>query len=340
MNQYKIGFACKYMHDDHSLLKKDIKEIERSYNGTTTTLAYLNKLNSKDAFFKLEEVVLFNLASLKKLVMYVSGLDYPLRMLRISSDILPFYNHEKYQYVYSNRYIKDTIESELSDIGNLIRKHSIKPSMHPGQFCVLASDKPNVIKNSIAEFEYHVDMIRMMGFAQQFQDFKCNIHIAGRLGVPGMRETFSRLSKEALNVITIENDEKTYGLDDCLLLSDLCPIVFDIHHHWIKDREWFDPSDVRYQRIIDSWRGNRPTMHYSQSKEDLNICDTNILPDIDSILEKLNRKDLFAHSNMMWNDAVNNHVSLFLKDFDIMIEAKHKNLAAQSFFEYCNKLKV
>src|SRR3546814_16781723 len=81
--------------------------------------------------------------------------------------------------------------------------------MHPGQYCVLGSDKPQVVENSLAEFEYHADMIRMMGYGRRFQDFKCNLHIAGRLGAEGVRAVWPRLSSEARPCITFENDENT-----------------------------------------------------------------------------------------------------------------------------------
>ena len=62
----------------------------------------------------------------------------------------------------------------VGETGNL----DVRISFHPGQFCVLASDKPDVVERSIDEFEYHVNMARWMGYGKEFQDMKINIHIS------------------------------------------------------------------------------------------------------------------------------------------------------------------
>ena len=92
--------------------------------------------------------------------------------------------------------------------------------MHPGQFTVLASDNADIVDRSIEEFEYHTNVIRYMGYGRQFQDFKCNVHISGRNGPACIKAALKRLSPEARNVITIENDENKWGLDSSLELAD------------------------------------------------------------------------------------------------------------------------
>ena len=54
-------------------------------------------------------------------------------------------------------------------------------------------------------------MARWMGYGQQFQDFKINVHIGGRHGPSGILATYERLSDVAKNTITIENDENSWG---------------------------------------------------------------------------------------------------------------------------------
>ena len=169
-----------------------------------------------------------------------------------------------------------------------------------------------------------------MSGGRTFQDFKCNVHIAGRKGYQGILDVYPKLSVEARNTITIENEEMKHGLDDCLNLVGTLPIVLDIHHHWIREGHYIDSQDARVARVIDSWRGLRPTCHFSVSREDLLVghCgDTR--PDLNSLLESGYKKGkLRAHSDFYWNNAVNEWALSFSNTHDIMCEAKGKNLAS------------
>ncbi|UPQ80930.1 UV damage endonuclease UvsE [Pseudomonas knackmussii] len=331
---YRIGFACMYRHPGHSESLKELEAIERAFNPRSTTLRWLNSVSQDVAREKLNGIIEHNLAAQLRLLEYVGTLPKPLRMLRLSSDLLPFYSHPEALDFYSQADVRHAMETGFSRIGDCARSLDIRLSLHPGQYCVLGSDKPNVVENSLAEFEYHADMIRMMGFGQRFQDFKCNVHIAGRLGVEGIRTVWPRLSSEACNCITFENDEKTYGVDDCLQLADLAPVVLDIHHCWINENDYIDPQDARVEKIIGSWRGVRPAMHYSQPPESLMqlgfSADTKL--EMPALLEKVSKRDLYSHSKRMWNHWTNLYAREFLDRFDIMFEAKDKNLAALDYY--------
>jgi UV DNA damage repair endonuclease len=179
-------------------------------------------------------------------------------------------------------------------------------------------------------------MARWMGYGRSFQDFKINVHISGRQGPDGIRAVLPRLSPEARNCLTIENDEMCWGLDASLELVDDCALVLDIHHHWIRDGEYIENNDDRIKRVIDSWRGVRPVIHYSVSREDLlmgHCGDTR--PDLNALLEQGYKKaKLRAHSDYYWNNAVNNWALTFRDQFDIMCESKAKNLASHALYEH------
>jgi UV DNA damage repair endonuclease len=196
---------------------------------------------------------------------------------------------------------------------------------------VLASENPGVVENSITEFEYHCDLIRYMGYGKQFQDFKCNVHIGGKLGPKGIVAALRRLSPEARNCLTIENAEFTWGLDASLELADHCALVLDIHHHWINSGEYIEPTDARFQRVVESWRGVRPVIHYSVSREDVLVDhDTTVRPDLKLLKSSgFTSAKLRAHSDYYWNSAVNKWALTFSPHADIMCESKQKNLASQ-----------
>ncbi len=335
MTHPRIGFACQFKHPERDLSLSALKLIESPFNPRTTTLRWMDSVEAQVARERLLEVIAHNLEAQLRLLAYVAELPPTLRMLRLSSDLLPFYSHPKVAAFYQVPAIQNQLAERFAAIGTLARGADIRLSFHPGQYCVLGSDKPNVVENSLAEFEYHADMIRMMGYGQRFQDFKCNVHIAGRLGGEGIRAVWSRLSEVARNCITFENEEKTYGVDDCLQLADLAPVVLDIHHCWINENDYIAPDSPRVQRVIDSWRGVRPTMHYSQPPERLQELgfDADRKLEMPELLQVVTKRDLYGHSAQMWNRWTNTYAQLFMDRFDIMLEAKDKNLAALAFYE-------
>jgi UV DNA damage repair endonuclease len=179
-----------------------------------------------------------------------------------------------------------------------------------------------------------------MGYGRTFQDFKCNVHISGRKGPAGIKYAVDkRLSPEARNTITIENDENKWGIDASLELADTCALVLDIHHHWCREGEYIQPTDDRFLRIVDSWRGVRPVIHYSVSREDILVGHADDkLPNMQELLEQgFKKAKLRAHSDFMWNSAVNDWALSFLDYADIMVESKAKNLASIKLLEHYNE---
>ena len=333
----RVGFACKFMHSDRTLKPKMLKEVEQPLNYRGTTIKWLRE-NQDLAQERVYDIVEHNLSATERLVDYVASLPLSQRMLRIGSDMLPAYTESNFGHLTKTNYITDMIAGKLSSIGDKARQNGVRLSMHPGQFTVLASDRPDVVENSVKEFEYHADIARYMGYGREFQDFKINVHISGAQGPAGIKAILPRLSTEARNCITIENEENKWGLNETLELADDLALVLDIHHHWCREGEYIQPTDDRFKRVIDSWRGVRPAMHYSVSREDYLVDhDPNVLPDMKSLLEQGYKKGkLRAHSDYMWNNAVNEWAGSFREHADIMVEAKAKNLASIPFEEVTN----
>jgi hypothetical protein len=141
------------------------------------------------------------------------------------------------------------------------------------------------------------------------------------------------LTLEARNLITIENDEISNGLNSTLTVANSVALVLDIHHHWINTGEYIDPKDHRVQRVVESWRDRRPAMHYSVSREDILVGhDTGSRPDLAGLLARgYKKQQLRAHSDFYWNTAVNDWAAGFSDQFDIQCESKGKNLASHAF---------
>jgi UV DNA damage endonuclease len=331
----RIGFACKWIDNPSQVDGIKPKDECKIYNTGSTTVAWLNRQTRDVAEQKLWDLMIGNIESTRKLVEKVGGLDENLRMVRLSSDILPVYTEPSWSWFYRQPNVRDAAGRRFQEVGDTARKMGVRLSMHPGQFVVMASDSPDIVNRSIEEFEYHTDMARWMGYGKTFQDFKINVHISGRQGPNGIRAAYSRLSPEARNTLTIENEEITHNLDTCLELADIVPIVLDIHHHWINSGEYIQNTDDRVKKVIDSWRGIRPTCHYSVSREDILVDYPGYQrPDLWTLLESGHKKQkLRAHSNFYWNTAVNEWALSFRDQFDIMCESKAKNLASFDLYQ-------
>jgi len=321
----RIGFACK--------IQESPGKANPSLNTKTTTLTWLNRQTKSVAVERLHDIAKHNIQILQRQMTWLAASPPHLRMFRLSSDLLPAYTHEDWTWAYFDQDMVNLLSTGFAKVGELARKHDIKISFHPGQFCVLASENPNVVENSIQEFEYHCDIIRYMGFGKQFQDFKCNVHIGGKLGPAGIKAVLPKLSREARNTLTIENAEYTWGLDASLELVKDCALVLDIHHHWINTGKYIEPTDPKVQQVLESWRGVRPTIHYSVSREDILIDhDPGSMPCLTQLKQQgFTSAKLRAHSDYYWNKAVSAWASSFLPDFDIMCESKEKNLASHEF---------
>jgi UV DNA damage endonuclease len=110
--------------------------------------------------------------------------------------------------------------------------------------------------------------------------------------------------------LTVENDDKaslysTKELYDEVYSRIGVPIVFDYHHHKFCTGDQTEGEAVRL--AASTWGDIRPVVHYSESRADEHN-DASIKPQ--------------AHS-----DSYVNPINLYGLDLDIMLEAKHKEIA-------------
>ena len=329
----RIGFCCKWLNDPTECGGIKVNAKDRDLNGRSTTMRWLRE-HPAEAEQRQWDIMNHNTTAAVKLIERVATLPANRRMVRLGSEMLQGYTEKDWIDWWQRREIQDHLERIFAPIGETARRLDVRLSFHPGQFCVLASENPGIVERSIQEFEYHADMVRWMGYGKEFQDYKINIHISGRQGPEGIRAAYKRLSPEARNCITIENEEITHGIEHCLSLSDIIPTVLDLHHFVIREGEYIRPQSDTCKRIINSWRGNRPTLHYSISREDYLVGhDALTLPNIPKLLtEGYKKQKLRAHSDFYWNQATTDWALSFWDQFDIQCESKSKNLGSEQVY--------
>lgn len=228
-------------------------------------------------------------------------------MFRISSDIIPFGSH-------SINTIKwwEMFRTELLTCGDYIKDHNLRVSMHPGQYTVLNSPNEEVVTKSISDIEYHCKFLDSLGV-----DYtnKIILHVGGVYGDKTLStrrfiDNFKRLSPSSQKRLVVENDDKSYTLEDVLSICETLniPAVFDNLHHKL------NPCPLTFDEILKKVSGTwkkedgKIKVHYS-----------------DQDLEKKNG----AHSQFVVSENFLNYIErLENLPIDIMLEVKDKEISA------------
>jgi UV DNA damage repair endonuclease len=326
----RFGFCCKWLNDPSETGGMKVNAADRDINGRSTTMRWLRE-HKEEAVQRQWDIMNHNARAALLMVERVGAMAPERRMVRLGSEMLQGYTEPNWIDWWQQPEIQDHCEKIFAPVGEAARRLGVRLSFHPGQFCVLASESDEIVERSILEFEYHADMARWMGYGAGWHDhgFKINVHLSGKGGPEKFLRTLGKLTPEARNLIAIENDEISNGINITLAVAEHCALTLDIHHHWINTGEYITPDDPRARRVVESWRGVRPTLHYSVSREDILVDhDTGTRPDLAQLLDRGFRKQkLRAHSDFLWNTAVTDWALTFADDWDIQVEAKGKNLA-------------
>ncbi len=261
---------------------------------------------------RLKETVKNNLNHLLRILKF--NLENNILFFRISSDLIPFASHP-----ICNLDWESYFNSEFTKIGEFVTKNKMRISMHPDQFVILNSTDGKIVQNSIRELNYHFKMLETMSLSH---DAKIQIHVGGVYGNKEAAksrfiENFNSLDETLRRRITIENDDRSYSLHDCLDIHKETgiPIVFDTFHHECLNNN---------EKIIDALISSSNTWKYSLDG----------FPIIDySSQSKGERKG--KHSKTIEINHFIKYYKLFKEvfrkeaiDLDVMLEIKDKEKSA------------
>ncbi|HEV7264508.1 MAG TPA: UV damage endonuclease UvsE [Falsiroseomonas sp.] len=324
----RIGWVCNWLVP--GLPEKEAKAL----NFRDTTVAALLRLAPAARIARLHELLRHNGAALRRQIALTAALPPDQRAMRIASHAFPCFTHPAIRPVYDEPALREVVEALFPPAGEAARAARVRLSTHPGQFCVLNSTREDVVRSSIEEVEYHAALFRLLGLAGGWHRQGAHVNIHGGAKGPGIaafRAGFARLSAEARGLLTVENDEVAFGLDDLLPLADSLPIVLDLHHHWVAAGEYIQPADPRIPAILASWRGMRPMAHVSAPLAAL-CGGLQGLPDHAALLAAgVSPRELRAHAGTLWNAAHADWARRHLAWTDLEVEAKDKNLASAAF---------
>jgi UV DNA damage endonuclease len=236
--------------------------------GCTTNSTFRLASYSED---RLVQKVENNLNCLLKILQY--NVQNGFYFFRISSDLVPFASHPVCTFDWAGHF-----RGQFREIGDFIKKHKIRISMHPDQFVVINSPKDDVVERSVWELEYHCAVLDKMALDSTA---KIQIHVGGvygdkRSATNRFIERYRSLSKSLRSRLVIENDDRSYRLEDCLSVHEKIgiPILFDTFHHQclnngetlrqglqLSASTWKESDGIPMVDYSSQQRGQRPGSH-------------------------------------------------------------------------------
>ncbi|MFW9821113.1 MAG: UV DNA damage repair endonuclease UvsE [Candidatus Thorarchaeota archaeon] len=218
---------------------------------------------------RLIETIGNNLECLEKILKF--NYEHKILFFRLTSDLIPFASHPIMKFDWQNYFKK-----KFEDIGNFIKQSHMRITMHPGQYTVLNSRNINVLNNSIKELQYHTDVLDLLKLDSSA---KIITHIGGVYGnkqksLKRFIKKYQELDDSIKNHYVIENDDKSYDLNDCLLVHEYTgiPVILDIYHHTCKSsgESLFDAI----KKAITTWKrkDGLPILHYSSEHPTKGQC--------------------------------------------------------------------
>jgi UV DNA damage endonuclease len=273
-----------------------------------------------------------SLEALEAILRYLDRHD--IRMYRFTASLAPYATHPDLPQFHSQ--LEESAE-ELAAVGALARELDIRLSSHPGQYIVLNSEDPAVQAGAIRDLDVQATLMDAMGLGPEAVVV---VHVGGGQGdaLGRFQAGFERLSERGRARLVIENDDRTFSLTDVLELHRRTGlrVVWDILHHHCHDPDGI-PDREALEAALATWpRDVTPKIHYSTPKTAL-----------EERKRKVGRKvvrewvlpQLRAHADLIDPIAFGQFLASTAAglDFDVMLEAKGKDLALLRLREHLER---
>ena len=295
----KLGYAC-------------INSTLQTAGGITTNRGMRQKTFNEKGLDYVSELALQNCRDLVTIVKWNEEMG--IKLFRMSSDLFPWMT----LYEFTDLPDYDKIANLLKGVGTLAAKYDHRLTFHPSHFNALGSPNPVVVEKTIKELNKHSQIMDLIGLTISPYN-KINIHVGGAYGdkettLKRWVENYNKLDYNTRKRLTIENDDKAnmYSVKELYEgIYKQCgvPIVFDYYHHK------FCTGGLTEQEALElatsTWDGITPCTHYSESRRKEHLDE--------SIKAQ-------AHS-----DLINGPIETYGNDIDVVVEAKHKELAVLNY---------
>lgn len=260
-----------------------------------------------------------------------------IRMYRMSSDLAPYLTHPDLPQFHNQL---EEAREDLAELGKKAREYDLRLSLHPSQYIVLNAQDEEIAQKSIADLNAQAQILELMGLDNNAVVIT---HVGGAYGdkaagIERFARRYEQLPEVTRRRLIVENDDVTYSAADALRVHELCGIkvVFDNLHHFCNNPILTDAQGERrlsmreaLSRALATWPADlTPKVHYSSPRTESQEGARK-----SGKTGKMENYDAPPHDRLH-SDYVNPMEFLYyldkaqsLRPFDVMIEAKAKDLA-------------
>ncbi len=264
-----------------------------------------------------------SLAYVRDIFLYLQSRS--IRFYRLSGQLAPYLTHPDLPGFHRQL---DECATELAAIGDLARQQRLRLTLHPGFFVQLNSPSPALLARSVQELESAAALLDGMGIDQ---DGVIVVHVGGvhdntQAGRTRFVRGWETLPAPTRRRVVLEHDDRRYSLSDALWIHRRTgvPVVFDSLHHRCLNPEDIPPIDGLRLALATWPTSKRPKIHISSPRTEIRYLRR---PDGVHMQAPL----LNQHSDFLDPfpiiDLLSAALSLSLRPFDILLEAKAKDVA-------------
>ena len=241
-----------------------------------------------------------------------------IKVFRLSSELFPHKSNQKIES-YDFEFAKELLK-KIGDKSRLLKQ---RLTFHPGQYNVIGSPTRESFIQTIRDLSYHAEVLDLM---EMDQNSVLVIHGGGvykdkQATIERWCSQFMEMPEFVRRRVVLENCEKNFSIEDCLLVSERVniPVVFDTHHYDCYNKlhptEKLKPPSEYIESILNTWkrRNIKPKFHVSEQGSGKCGHHSDFVETIPEYLLEIPTK-------------YNTHI-------DIMIEAKMKEQAIKKLYK-------
>ena len=264
-----------------------------------------------------------SLAYLRDIFAYLN--QHQIRFYRLAGQLAPYLTHPDLPQFHGQI---DECATELAVAGDLAREGGIRLSVHPAFHIQMSSPDAGTVVRAAQELDAAAYLFDCMGMGESAVMV---VHVGSAYGEPAAsRERFVRgyehLSKRTRARLVLEHDDRHFDLAEALWIHRRTgvPLVFDTLHHRVLNRAGW-PMTEALAAALATWPPNRkPKIHFSSPRTAVRQIKRNGTIHLQMPLP--NQHSDFIHP-FEFIDFLREAKAAGLRPFDIMLEAKGKELA-------------